>query len=182
MRDLYARLDSPHLGWIPDFGASTSGLSPSLLNAFRAKGVSDALLDALAERWHAVGNSDVERDAEFAAITQLAREHGAGEHALSLAVFCVGIHGHMAPGDWNEIMDDVVHVHGKFFGIGPDGREPAVPYEQLLEVFYDGGYEGYVSSEWEGWHWDASFDPFTMVAGHQALERRILERLAVRHA
>src|SRR6476619_4935792 len=36
LRELYARLDSPYVGFIPDFGASTLGISPSVFEIFRA--------------------------------------------------------------------------------------------------------------------------------------------------
>jgi hypothetical protein len=177
LRELYAKLDTPYVGWIPDFGASTRGLSPSLLAAFREKGVSDELLHLLRERWEAAGGEPVDDAAALEDVADLARRHGAGEHAMALAVYCVGIHGRQPAADWREILDDVVHVHGKFFSI-VDGHEPSVPYEDLLPLLAEGGYDGYVSSEWEGWHWDPSPDPFAMVQGHQALSRRILADVA----
>jgi len=43
-------------------------------------------------------------------------------------------------------------------------------------VLVEGGYSGYISSEWEGWHWDDTPDPFVMVEAQQRLIRRILHQ------
>ncbi|MDW8337759.1 MAG: sugar phosphate isomerase/epimerase, partial [Thermoleophilia bacterium] len=68
-------------------------------------------------------------------------------------------------------------VHGKFFDIR-DGREPVVPLEELIDVLVAGGYDGYISSEYEGWHWDTASDAFEMVARQQAVCRAALDRHA----
>jgi sugar phosphate isomerase/epimerase len=172
LRELYARVDSPYLGFIPDFGASTRGISPSVFEVFRAKGVSEELLDEIAARWDELGTREFEAHEEIGNFIALAHRYGAGDHAVNLAVFAVGIHGHQDPQDWKEILPNVVHVHGKFFDIR-DGVEPVVPIEDLLDVLDEGGYTGYVSSEYEGWHWDTESDAFQMVADMQALCRRV---------
>jgi hypothetical protein len=175
LREVYERLDSPYLGFIPDFGASTRGISPSVFDTFRTKGVSDELLDAIAARWDELGELEFEAHEEIGNFIRLAHERGAGDHAVNLAVFAVGIHGHQAPQAWKEILPDVVHVHGKFFYVGDDGREPVVPIEELLGVLVEGGYTGYISSEYEGWHWNTESDAFEMVARMQALCRHVLD-------
>ena len=102
---------------------------------------------------------------------------GAADHAVNLAVFAVGIHGHQPVEAWGEIMPHVVHVHGKFFDIR-EGGDPVVPFGALFRVLVEHGYTGYVSSEYEGWHWDIESDAFEMVARQQALCRQVLRRLA----
>jgi hypothetical protein len=174
LRELYDRLGSPYLGFIPDFGASTLGISPSVYETYRARGVSDELLAAIAERWDELHTRDFEPGQEIGRLIELAHRHGAGDHAVNLAVFAVGIHGHQDPQGWSEILDQVVHVHGKFFAIDEDGRDPVVPFEELLPLFAEGGYTGFVSSEYEGWHWDTTSDCFDMVVRQQELCRRIL--------
>jgi hypothetical protein len=178
LRELYARLDSPYAGFIPDFGASTRGISPTVYKTFRDKGVSAELLDAIAARWDELGTREFNTHEEIGNFIQLAHSMGAGDHAVNLAVFAVGIHGHQDPRDWNEILPHVVHVHGKFFHIDETGREPVVPIEDLLDVLVRGGYDGYISSEYEGWHWNTQDDAFDMVARQQALCRSVLEKHA----
>jgi sugar phosphate isomerase/epimerase len=177
LRELYERLDSPFLGFIPDFGASTLGISPGVFDVYRAKGVSETLLQAVRDRWQELHTREFEPGEEIGRLIELAHRHGAGDHAVNLAVFAVGIHGHQDPRRWAEIADDVVHVHGKFFAID-GGRDPVVPFEVLLPVLADAGYTGFVSSEYEGWHWDTTSDPFEQVVRQQELCRRILAERA----
>ena len=139
--------------------------------------MSDELLDEIAARWDELGTRQFETHAEIGNFIGLAHSMGAGDHAVNLAVFAVGIHGHQSPRDWSEILPDVVHVHGKFFDIGEDGREPVVPIEDLINVLVDGGYSGYISSEYEGWHWNTKNEAFELVARQQALCRSVLEQL-----
>jgi sugar phosphate isomerase/epimerase len=180
LRELYDRLDSPYLGWIPDFGASTRGISPGVFETYRGKGVSEELLAAIAERWDELHTRDFEAGEEIGRLIELCHRHGAGDHAVNLAVFAVGIHGHQDPQAWREILPDVVHVHGKFFAIDEDGRDPVVPFDELLPMLAEAGYTGFVSSEYEGWHWDTTSDCFDMVVRQQALSRRVLAGIGPR--
>lgn len=179
LRELYERLDSPYVGFIPDFGASTRGISPSLFETFRAKGVSEELLGEVASRWEELGQREFDAHEEIGRFIALANRYGAGDHAVNLAVFAVGIHGHQDASAWSEIVPQVVHVHGKFFDVR-DGREPVVPLDELVDVLVAGGYTGYISSEYEGWHWDTESDAFDMVARQQAVLRAALEQHAGR--
>ena len=47
-------------------------------------------------------------------------------------------------------MPQIFHVHAKFYDIDADGEEPAMDIPRIVRQFVDGGYEGYLSSEWEG--------------------------------
>jgi hypothetical protein len=72
-----------------------------------------------------------------------------------------------------------VHVHGKFYGVDASGEDNSIDYAALLPVFIRGGYRGYISSEWEGHHVNDD-NGFEMVAGHHAMERKILAAAAAR--
>jgi sugar phosphate isomerase/epimerase len=81
--------------------------------------------------------------------------------------------GKQPPQSWLELMPQVVHIHGKFFGFTAEGQEESIDYGQLLPLFRDHGYRGYISSEWEG-HMYSTADGFMMIEKHQAMCRRIL--------
>ena len=81
LRELYDRLDTPYLGFIPDFGASTLGISPSVYETYRAKGVPEELLDAIAERWDELHTRDFEAGEEIGKLIGLAHQYGAGDQA-----------------------------------------------------------------------------------------------------
>jgi hypothetical protein len=178
LRELADRRGTRLLGFAPDWGASVQQPAPSLWESFRNRGVPERVLTGVAQRWHEVGElpelpDEGELMREFIG---LAHSLGGGEAATGLAVYAVGIFGHQDPEAWREIAPQILHVHGKFFGFDESGDEPSVPNDQLLGLLLDVGYSGYISSEWEGWHWDSSPDPFDMVAAHHRLSRAAIER------
>ena len=73
---------------------------------------------------------------------------------MQVAVNSVGIFGLQRPEQWKEIAAQIVHVHGKSF-FTEDGTEPSIPDRELLTMLVDAGFDGYISSEWEAWHWDS---------------------------
>lgn len=178
-REWHAKHQSPYLGFVIDFGSVTTQVSPTMFQAFREKGVSEELFDIFHERWHALDGQQFEAHEQMGNFIQLAYQHGAGDHAINMSVFAVGIHGHGKPRMWLEIMDQIVHAHAKFFYVDENGQEPAVPVAEQVQALVDGGYDGWISSEYEGWHWDLHSDAFEQVAREQKIIRGVLERAAV---
>jgi sugar phosphate isomerase/epimerase len=176
-REWHAKHQSPYLGFVIDFGATAKQISPSMFDVYRAQGLSDELLQAISERWHALDGVAFEAHEQIGAFVGLAVSMGAPpDQAINLAVFAVGIHGHGDPRMWLEISDQIVHVHAKFFGVTEDLVEPAIPVAETIRVLIEAGYEGYVSSEYEGWHWDIASDAWEMVAREQRIIRGVLEQ------
>jgi len=52
--------------------------------------------------------------------------------------------------DLLDIMPYVYNVHGKFYEMTEDLQEYSIPYEQVMQVFAEGGYSWYINSEYEG--------------------------------
>jgi sugar phosphate isomerase/epimerase len=44
----------------------------------------------------------------------------------------------------------IVHIHAKFYEMLDDGTEWSIPYEKIIPILIEGGYDGYLSSEYEG--------------------------------
>lgn len=168
-REMYAKVDSPALGWIPDFGGTAERLPASFLESARARGVPEGLIALLLDIWPQEGPPP-ERAGRLreAAV----REGYAPEHiqAVSLAFFILS---NADARSWAELVDQTVHIHGKFYGVGEDGREEAIDYDTILPIFARGGYTGSMCSEWEG-HAYSEADAFAAVEAHQAMCRRIL--------
>ncbi len=49
-----------------------------------------------------------------------------------------------------DFMPYIFHIHGKFYEMLPECREYSIPYEDVIPVLIEGGYNGYLSSEYEG--------------------------------
>jgi sugar phosphate isomerase/epimerase len=80
------------------------------------------------------------------------------------------------PRELAEVMPHVVHVHAKFWDMTDDLTDPHIPWDAIVPVLTAGGYQGYLSSEYEGRR--DLFRASDMVRRQQAM----LRRLAAEHA
>jgi sugar phosphate isomerase/epimerase len=147
VRDVYADLDSPLLGFVADFSSTMHAMSPTLLRAVRRAGLDDEAVERLQQIW-GTDASMRDRQQEFIAYLQ-SRDFDPGRLG-SFAHLAFNMHGHVDPREWADIMPQILHVHAKFYDIDENGQEPAIDYPELVRVFVEGGYRGYWSSEWEG--------------------------------
>ncbi|MGX5771075.1 C-glycoside deglycosidase beta subunit domain-containing protein [Microbacterium trichothecenolyticum] len=147
VRDVYADLDSPLLGFVADFSSTMRSMSPTLLRAVRRAGLDDEAVARLQEIW-ATDAPIRERQQEFIGYLN-GRDFDPGRLG-SFAHLAFNMHGHVDPREWADIMPQILHVHAKFYDIDENGQEPAIDYPELVRVFVEGGYRGYWSSEWEG--------------------------------
>jgi hypothetical protein len=168
-REMYAQVNSPALGWIPDFSATTRQVPPTYLEHLRGRGVPDAVIALALEYWSAVGETPV----RMAGFRDKAEALGYSQLQYGPLMLIFPMFGRADPLSWNELMDDVVHIHGKFFGFDAEGREEAIDYETILPLFKRAGYTGTMSSEWEG-HMYSTASAFDLVEQHQAMVRRVL--------
>ncbi|KHK97438.1 pyruvate formate-lyase [Microbacterium mangrovi] len=171
VRETYAELDSPLLGFVADFSSTMHAMSPTLLRAVRRAGLDDEAIDTLQRIW----STDApmrERQEEFIGYLR-SRDFDPGRLG-SFAHLAFNMHGHVDPREWADIMPQILHVHAKFYDIDEHGQEPAIDYPELVRVFVEGGYRGYWSSEWEG-HAFAELgevDPLVLVRRQHDLIRR----------
>ena len=176
VRDLYAELDSPLLGFVADFSSTMHSMSPTLLRAVRRAGLGDEEVQRLQEIW-ATDASMRERQEEFIGYLN-SRGFDPGRLG-SLAHLAFNMHGHVDPHEWADIMPQILHVHAKFYDIDESGQEPAIDYPELVRVFVEGGYRGSWSSEWEG-HACAELgevDPLVLVRKQHDLIRKSMREL-----
>lgn len=168
-REAYAKANSPLLGFIPDFGCCARTLPPSYLDNLREQGMPEDLLQLAIEVWHLPQDAGWKRG-EFA---RRVAPLGADPSVVSALSVMFNIVSPNRAEVWREMVPQVIHIHGKFYDFDADGNESAIPYDEILPVFQQGGYQGFMSSEWEG-HLYSRADAFDMVERHQALCRRIL--------
>lgn len=171
VRDVYADLDSPLLGFVADFSSTMHSMSPTLLRAVRRAGLDDDAVQKLQAIW-ATDAPMRARQEEF--IDYLRGRDFDPSRLGSFAHLAFNMHGHVRPKEWADIMPQIMHVHAKFYDIDHQGNEPAIDYPELVRVFVEGGYRGYWSSEWEG-HAFAELgevDPLLLVRKQHDLIRR----------
>lgn len=171
-REAYAKANSPLLGFVPDFGCCASRLPATYIANLRRQQLPEDLIQLALEVWQLPKDAGWKRQ-EFARRVEPLKADPADVSALSV-MFNI-----LSPGTaemWKEIMPQVIHVHGKFYDFDAEGNEASIDYGSILPVFHDGGFTGFMSSEWEGHLYMRGVDAFDMVAQHQALARRIIAR------
>ncbi len=173
LRELYEEIDSPALGFIPDFGTSMRAIPDALLHSFREVGVTDVMIAITRVIWQ----SDAPIPEKFGALRERVGALGATPAQIGRLNMAFSMNGRQPVDAWREIVPRTVHLHGKFYGFDDAGDEPAIDYAGILKVFHDGGFRGYVSSEYEGTAFTDAFTGFEMVEKHHALCRRILNEL-----
>jgi len=183
LRERYDKLGSPRLGFIPDWGATMTQLPPSIIKAFRARGVSEDALAAVSNGFNELlAQGPVLDDRTMPELFERFRgyvdQDGIRETANMLVSSAVGLFGRAPASDWDIVAPWSVHMHGKFYEIDEAGLEPAVPTRDILEVFVRHGYSGFISSEWEGWHWDRDSDATTLIRKHHQLVGGLIDELS----
>jgi len=173
LRELYKELDSPYLGFIPDFGTSMRNIPGALLHSFREVGVTDEQIAITKEIW----KKDVPTPMKFGELQQRASALGATPPQIGRLNMAFSMNGRQPVDAWKEIIPQTVHLHGKFYGFDENGDEPSIDYASILKVFYEGGYNGYISSEYEGTAFTDEYTGFEMVQKHHALCKKILKGL-----
>jgi sugar phosphate isomerase/epimerase len=170
LRELFEEIDSPHLGFVPDFSSSMHGIPPTLLSAHLESGMPGELTEFATEVWH----SDTSMQEKFARFAEEAPGLGASAADMGKLNMILTMHGRMDPRRWSEIMGRVIHVHGKFYGLDENGDEPSIDHGAIVDVLIDAGYTGYISSEWEGHAYTDHVSGWDMVRGHHDLLARLI--------
>jgi sugar phosphate isomerase/epimerase len=171
-REMYAKADSPYLGFVPDFGSSAQRVSPAFGRYFKQIGLAPELVRLAESMWPA---DPGDPHATISAFEQKAEAAGYKKSDYAELFMIFGLFSKQEPEAWLEIMPQVVHIHGKFYDFDESGSESAIPYERLLPVFLKAGYNGYMSSEWEG-HFFTDDPGIPRVQAHHALCQRILNQ------
>jgi len=178
MREMYDELQSDRLGFTADFSSTMHSLSPTLLRTMRQMGMPEEYFAVMDEIWHEPAPMHV-RNQKFEDF--LTSENFDFARLGPFTRLAFNMHGLVPPEEWLDIMPQIFHVHAKFYDIGPDGEEPAMDIPRIVRQFVEGGYQGYLSSEWEGHAFSdlGESDPIDLVKKQHDLMRRAIEETAV---
>jgi sugar phosphate isomerase/epimerase len=173
LRALYAKINSPFLGFIPDMGTCMRAIPDALLTSFKEVGVTDEMIAITKEVW----KKDAPTPAKFGELYERTSALGATPPQIGRLNMAFAMNGRQPIELWKEIIPQTVHIHGKFYGFDENGEEPSIDYHAILKTFAEGGYQGYIASEYEGSAFTDEFTAFDMVAKQHQLFKRILENL-----
>jgi len=138
---LIEKFDSPRLGIIPDAGIFARSVSQDHIQAGRQIGMKEETIQAALTAW--------EQDKELEEGLELIGSPDPESSVTTWAGMLWDTFGRSDPAELADVIDHVVHVHGKFFNI-VDGEEPDLRYRELVASLMRNGYTGWISSEYEG--------------------------------
>jgi sugar phosphate isomerase/epimerase len=174
IREMYDELGSDRLGFTADFSSTMHSLSPTLFRTLTQMGLPEEHFTVMQDIWRKPLPMQ-ERNQEF---EDYLRAHDFDPARLGpFTRLAFNMHGLVPPEEWLDIMPQIFHVHAKFYDIDDEGNEPAMDIPRIVRQFVDGGYRGYLSSEWEG-HAFADLgesDPIVLVQQQHRLMRRAIE-------
>lgn len=178
IRELYAELGSDRLGFTADFSSTMHSLSPTLLRTMSQMGMPDEYFTVMDEIWRKPLPMHV-RNQEFEDFLTAEKFDFARLGPFTRLAF--NMHGLVPPEEWLDIMPQIFHVHAKFYDIDENGNEPAMDIPRIVRQFVQGGYQGFLSSEWEGHAFSdlGESDPIDLVKKQHVLMRRAIEETVV---
>jgi hypothetical protein len=161
--------ESPNLGLVLDFSIAMTAVPASFVDAVCRLGMAREAIDGLVALWA----QDASRQELFAAIAGIDAPAAALDEARAGFVRF----GRQDPQAWLPLVPQIAYAHAKFWELDDAGDDPTTRTAELIDVLRDGGYDGFLSSEWGGSAWrDADeVDAFELVSRHHDLISRPIE-------
>lgn len=177
MIELFERVRSPYLGFTLDMSLYCKRLPRVASDRLLREGMKEEIVDYLIEAYN---SRTLPRTRRFAVSRpELANkiiQMGASEDQVHLAYRAT----HTIYSNSKRILDymqHIHHIHAKFFEMLPEYKEYSIPYEDIVPILIEGGYSGYLNSEYEGARWieDAfEVDSLEQVRCHQVMLKHLL--------
>lgn len=150
---VFDEVDSPYIGWTPDFGMFSTGMYNARfadkLNAIPSRmNISEEICQFCEDH---IG-MDLEKAKEAVMKMPMTEK----ERAIMEVFFTRGdVAGEEARKNlWTDFekvtLPHAVHMHGKFHELGEDGDDKLIPTSRILDIVKASDYEGYISIEYEG--------------------------------
>ncbi len=170
------RVDSTHLGLVPDMGIHVLRFPRVVSERAKRDGATPDIVDYIVKVY-----DDHPDDMET-----LSREVAwRGGNALDVAFAgAVSGYNYVDPATMVPHIPYIFHIHAKFYEMVDDDHEYSIPYEDVIPLLIKGGYDGYLSSEYEGNRHIQDLmpvDSVEQVRRHQAMMARLLGESTATH-
>lgn len=142
--EAFEKSGSPALGFLPDMGMFLKTFPRVWKERFVRNGVPQHIADYIETAY---------QDRVLGAYVALnVREMGGTGAALAMAE-TLNHNAAYEPKRMLDHMSRIHNIHGKFYEMTEDLVEPSIPYDEIVAVLNQGGYSGYICSEYEGNRW-----------------------------
>ncbi len=139
--EMIQRTGTKHAGFIPDMGIFTKRLPRVVRDRALRNGANPKVLDYVSNAYeNGVLSEYIIAEARNMGATPV--DMGFAEQARH--------NFYMQPKRLIEFTPYLFHIHAKFYDMQDDGTEYSIPYEKIIPALIEGGYDGYLSSEYEG--------------------------------
>ena len=139
--EMYEKVKSPFLGTIPDMGIFEKRFPRVRSDRYIRRGAHPHIVQYISDAYAAHG--------DMSGLIDDVKKMGANNLDLAMANDIQ----HMTYVDPRRLLDHMsisFHIHGKFYEMLDDYTEYSIPYAEIVSVLKEGGYTGYISSEYEG--------------------------------
>lgn len=134
---------SEYIGIIPDMSMFTKHIGERNIKAGIAQGVDEGLARDVADMFEKVSNED------FRAYCTEQMEKASCDAAKNW-ISMVRRMEYFEPSILTKLAPYIVHCHGKFYEMDDNNEETTIDYPGIIKALLDGGYNGYISAEYEG--------------------------------
>ncbi|HSB65744.1 MAG TPA: TIM barrel protein [Anaerolineales bacterium] len=137
---MYRRVQSPYLGFVPDMGIYVKRFPRVISERWVRDGANPEIVRYIVEAFnhHALEHID-----------EAVKKMGATPEDVGRAIGATRFI-YTDPRRMLDFMPYIFHIHAKFYEMLPEYKEYSIPYEEIVPVLIEGGYSGYLSSEYEG--------------------------------
>lgn len=142
--EAYEKSGSKALGFLPDMGMFLHRFPRVWKERFIRNGVPQAIADFVEKAYEDRVLSEY--------VLNDVREMGGTGPALGMAE-TLRHNAAFEPKRMLDFMPRIHNIHGKFYEMTADDIEPSIPYDEIVAVLKQGGYQGHICSEYEGNRW-----------------------------
>ncbi len=164
--ELAQKYGTKHFGIMPDLGTFSKTIPQAVINESLRHGGQKQITEYIHEVYK---NRKIPYD-----LVEKIKDMGANPVDIWLAQRVVrGVWTYHDPKYLLEYMPFITHIHGKFYEMDENNVEPDVDYENVMHYLIEGGYSGYIMSEYEGQRLtqdiDTGYDEVEQVRRHQEM-------------
>ncbi len=144
LAEAFQKSGSPALGFLPDMGMFLDKFPPVWKEKFMRMGVPAHIADYIVKAYE-------DRVLSEYVILNVQQMGGVGP-AIAMAE-TLRHNAAFEPKRMLDYMPMIRNIHGKFYEMTADYVEPSIRYDEIVAVLKQGGYDGYICSEYEGNRW-----------------------------
>ena len=141
--EVIVKTKTKHFGFCPDMSSFVERAPRSRLAVLQREGARENILDF-------IGKAYMDNLGADKTVAEVAKMGGNDVEKRWASMAGIYHFSNNDPKDMAKLAPYIYHVHAKFYEMMDDAHEYSIPYEKIIPVLSEGGYSGYLSSEYEG--------------------------------